>query len=143
MGDRCGFMWMRNPTHCSREKGHSGNHEGRIRRWKPSRKPQGKGRWESSPVEGPAVEQAPTSIPEHTQVDITEEQPEPMAYPDDITTRWLEYISSVKHTARAKGEKSPIHHLTSVESILQWWEEDIRPTLFTHPPVRKARDEPA
>ena len=71
------------------------------------------------------------------------EQPEPMAYPDDITTRWLEYISSVKHTARAKGEKSPIHHLTSVESILQWWEEDIRPTLFTHPPVRKARDEPA
>ncbi|KKK95050.1 hypothetical protein LCGC14_2676710 [marine sediment metagenome] len=52
-----------------------------------------------------------------------------VSYPDNITTLWLEMISDVKHSARAKGETSPIHNLTSVESILKWWEEEIRPTI--------------
>ncbi len=52
-----------------------------------------------------------------------------VSYPDNITTLWLEMISDVKHSARVKGETSPIHNLTSVESILKWWEEEIRPTI--------------
>lgn len=56
-----------------------------------------------------------------------------VSYPDDITTRWLNHIHTAKHSARAKGEESPIHNLTSVESILRWWEEEIRPALLRDP----------
>ncbi len=51
-------------------------------------------------------------------------------YPADITTRWLEHISNAKHTSRVDGEESPIHNLTSVESILKWWEEEVRPLVL-------------
>ncbi len=61
-----------------------------------------------------------------------------VSYPDNITTQWLDYISGVKHEARAKGETSLIHHLTSVESILEWWERDIRPTLIIHEPQEQS-----
>jgi len=51
-------------------------------------------------------------------------------FPDDLTTRWLERISSAKHGERAGGEESPFRNLTSVESMVKWWEEEIRPDLI-------------
>ena len=65
-----------------------------------------------------------------TELERDHEEQRIVNYPHDITTRWLEHVSGIKHSARATGKTSPIHNLTSVESILKWWEEEIRPGLI-------------
>ena len=71
-----------------------------------------------------------TLLTQLTKLERDHEEQRIVNYPHDITTRWLGHISDIKHSARATGKTSPIHNLTSVESILKWWEEEIRPGLI-------------